>query len=197
VTYAFDIAAGARERCQELAERNGVQDRVLVEGECTPARLQELLGPRSLVVCDCEGAEVELLDPEEAPALRMADLLVELHDDQRLDVDVTATLVGRFRESHDVTLVRLAQRDPDRYPVISFLAAGSQRLALHEDRTPEQQRLFLTPKAEWADSGVAGDLDEDGALAVAEGQAGDGAAQGAVGAQGPVRAAQLEARRRG
>jgi hypothetical protein len=197
VTYAFDIAAGARERCRELAERNGVEDRVFVEGECTPARLQELLGPRSLVVCDCEGAEVELLDPEEAPALRMADLLVELHDDQRLDVDVTATLVGRFRESHDVTLVRLAKRDPERYPVLSFLAPGSQRLALHEDRTPEQQWLFLTPKPTWADSGVAGDLDEDGAFAVAEGEAGDGAAEGAVGAQGAIGAAQLEASRRG
>ena len=79
----------------------------------------------------------------------------------------------------------------------AFLAPGSQRLALHEDRTPEQQRLFLTPKTRWADSGVAGDLDEDGALAVAQGQAGNGAAQGAVGAQGPVRAAQLEAGRRG
>jgi hypothetical protein len=146
VTYAFDIAEAAQERCQELAGLNGVRDRVIVEGECTAERLQELLRPPALVVCDCEGAEVELLDPEEAPALRQADLLIELHDDQRLDVEVTPTLLSRFRDSHDVTLIGLQERQPARYPALDFLAPGAQRLALHEDRMPGQQWAFLTPR---------------------------------------------------
>jgi hypothetical protein len=147
VTYAFDIAAAAQERCRELAGLNGVSDRVVVAGECTPRRLQELLRPPALVVCDCEGAEVELLDPEQAPALRGADLLVELHDDARLDVDVTATVLCRFRDSHDLTLVELQERQPARYPALDFLAPGAQRLALHEDRLPGQQWAFLTARA--------------------------------------------------
>jgi hypothetical protein len=146
VTYAFDIAAAARERCGELAGLNGVRDRVVIEGECTAERLQELLRPPALVVCDCEGAEVELLDPEQAPALREADLLIELHDDQRLDVEVTPTLLSRFRDTHDVTLIGLQERRPDRYPALHFLAPGAQRLALHEDRMPGQQWAFLTPR---------------------------------------------------
>jgi hypothetical protein len=147
VTYAFDIAEAAQERCRELAERNGVADRVMIGGECTARRLQELVRPPALVVCDCEGAEIELLDPEEAPALREADLLIEMHDDQRLDVEVTPTLLSRFRDSHDIMLLGLQERQPARYPSLQFLAPGSQRLALHEDRMPGQQWAFLTPRA--------------------------------------------------
>jgi hypothetical protein len=179
-TYAFDIAAGARERCRELAERNGVGERVVVDGECTAARLQELAGPRCLVVCDCEGAEVELLDPERTPALGEADLLVELHDDLRLDVEVTATLVGRFRATHDVKVLRLQERDPARYAALSFLAPGAQRVALHEDRMPGQQWLWLTPKARCEESVGTANGDEDSALAVAQRDAADHAAEGAV-----------------
>jgi hypothetical protein len=179
-THAFDIAAAARERCRELAERNGVGERVIVRGECTPERLQELAGPGCLIVCDCEGAEVELLDPGRTPALRDADLLVELHDDQRLDVKVTETLVARFGASHNVTLLRLQERDPSRYPALAFLAPGAQRLALHEDRMPGQQWLWLTPRADQS-VGAALDGHQNGALAVAQGDTRDHAAEGAVG----------------
>jgi hypothetical protein len=147
VTYAFDISGPAQERCRELAELNGVRDRVVVAGECTAQRLQDLVRPQTLVVCDCEGAEVELLDPEQAPALRQADLLVELHDDLRLDVEITPTLLSRFRDSHDVTLLGLEERQPSRYASLDFLAPAAQRLALHEDRIPGQQWAFLTPRA--------------------------------------------------
>jgi hypothetical protein len=196
VSYAFDIAAGARERCRELAERNGVGDRVVIDGECTPARLQELLWPGSLVVCDCEGAEVELLDPEQAPGLREADLLIELHDDLRLDVDVTATLIARFRATHDITLIRLQERDPARYPTLAFLAPGAQRLALHEDRMPGQQWAYLTPKVSEPQSVGAGRLHEDGTLPIAQGDAGDDGAERAIGSKRAVSAVESEDGRR-
>jgi hypothetical protein len=194
-TYAFDIAAGARLACRELAALNGVADRVVIDGECTAARLNELAGPGALVVCDIEGAEVELLDPARAPRLRQADLLIEAHDDLRLDVEVTPTLLARFRDSHDVTRVRLRQRDPAAFAALAFLAPGSQRLALHEDRLPGQEWLFLTPKVRKGGSGAT-DLDEDGAFAVAQGNAGEDAAEGAVRAQRAVAAVEAEGGRR-
>src|SRR5262249_9110199 len=129
-----------------------------------------------------------------APALRFSDLLVELHDDQRLDVAVTPTLLARFRDSHDAVVVSLQERDPGRYPALSFLAPGSQRLALHEDRLPGQQWLWLTPKT--GRDGLVGAADryEDGAFAVAQRDTGDDTAEGAVGAQRPVVAVELDDR---
>src|ERR1700730_2270846 len=78
--FAFDTASDARQLCERMARLNGVQNRVVVEGECTTEHLQKVVGVRTLVVCDCEGSELALLRPELAPSLRMCDFMVELHD---------------------------------------------------------------------------------------------------------------------
>ena len=61
--FAFDIRAEARSECRSLAGINQVEERVLVDGECTPEKLNTICSDRSLVFCDCEGYELELLIP--------------------------------------------------------------------------------------------------------------------------------------
>ena len=82
---AFEASDEARALLAEMVRLNSVGDRVEIRGAATADDVQQSLamGQRTLVLCDVEGAEVELLDPAKAPALQAADILVELHDSLR------------------------------------------------------------------------------------------------------------------
>lgn len=101
--HAHDIDDNARRFCAELAQRNDVQDRVLIGGEFKPADFQAFAGRRALVMVDAEGAEIEVLDPAQAPALKEMTIVVETHDLFRPGAE--KTLVERFSESHEITRI--------------------------------------------------------------------------------------------
>ena len=68
--YAYDTNAAAHPVCQSLAERNGVAGRVVIGGVFRGEDFDRFAGQRTLVVCDIEGGETDLLDPRRYPALR-------------------------------------------------------------------------------------------------------------------------------
>lgn len=98
---ARDESEAAQALCGELARRNGVEDRVEIGGRIGHADLDICAAQPTLVLCDIEGAEDDLLDPEKAPGLRAADLLVEVHE--AMKPGLTARLVDRFRPTHRIT----------------------------------------------------------------------------------------------
>jgi hypothetical protein len=142
--YAFDIDAHARELCKTLAEQNGVSARVSVAGECDHKGLQVLTGSRVLVVCDCEGCELGLLDPELVPGLKESDLLVELHD--MVDPSITPTLMSRFRPTHDITLIDATERDPSQFADLKKFSPATQRTAVAEFRDAQMQWAYMRAK---------------------------------------------------
>lgn len=149
--YAFDINPEARARCTELAELNGVAERVRVRGRCGPEELRELVtGPAGLLV-DCEGCETVVLDPEAAPVLSQCDVLVELHD--FIDPAISGIVVPRFEETHDVTLIDARDRDDAHAPELDQLGARDRRLLLSERRPAGMQWGRFRPKG-WARRGA-------------------------------------------
>jgi hypothetical protein len=141
VVHAFDADPDAQRLCRELAALNGVSERVVVGGICDGRTLARLTCERSLVVCDCEGCELELIDPQRVPSLRTADLLVELHEDAAHGI--TETLRNRFTETHDVRLIEQELRDPDSIPQLAFMSPGQRELAVSEFRVGRQRWAFL------------------------------------------------------
>jgi Met-10+ like-protein len=139
---AYDIDAYSRKLCRKLANLNHVSDRLTIRGKCVPEDLAATVASGSLVVCDCEGFELELLDPQRIPTLRFADMLVELHP--HLRPNLVATMKNRFRASHAIELIESRVRNPSDYPVISFLPPEKQKLALAELRLDNQPWLILT-----------------------------------------------------
>ncbi len=77
---AFETNLKAHGLIRDLAAMNSVE--VEVCGTCGPGELARVLqaGGATLVVCDVEGAEMELLDPGLIKCLRSASLLVEVHE---------------------------------------------------------------------------------------------------------------------
>jgi len=101
---AFDLNPKAQEVCTALAQKNKVSDRVKVGALFKPEDFASYANQKVLVLCDIEGAERELLNPEVAPALKGMDLIVESHE--CLISGITQTLINRFKESHQITLVQ-------------------------------------------------------------------------------------------
>jgi hypothetical protein len=142
--HAFDIDERARALCAALAQANNVAARVSVAGECDHAKLNELVRGRTLIVCDCEGCELQLLDPGAAPALTKSDLLIELHD--MILPNITPTILERFASTHEITLVNAAERDPNAYPILKNFDLPTQRTAVAEFRDGPMQWGFLQAK---------------------------------------------------
>jgi hypothetical protein len=142
--YAFDIDKKARDLCAHLAEANHVSDRVFVEGECNYERLRELTNVRSLIVCDCEGCELELLKPEEVPGFENCDFIVELHD--MVIAGITPTIIERFSPTHTIDLVDSTDRDPSAYPALQKYSLAVQRTAVAEFRDMKMQWAIMRSK---------------------------------------------------
>lgn len=142
--YAFDTDLVAQKLCKELAQLNRVTDRVIVQGSCSRETLCELPLKKALIICDCEGYELELLQPQLAPVLRSCDLLVELHD--FINPSISSTLLNRFADTHDIELIQSTTRNPSAYPVLNFLSQEERSLAVAEFRPQAMQWAFMQAK---------------------------------------------------
>ncbi|MAS59658.1 MAG: hypothetical protein CMQ07_00900 [Gammaproteobacteria bacterium] len=148
VSLAYDIDLNAQAACNELASRNGVSDRVIVGGEFKKEDFQHHTDGSVLVLCDIEGAEVELLDPSNAPALKAMDLIVESHE--CLKEGVTETLIKRFSDTHNIELIednggRDLTNAPSWFARLSHL---DQLLATWEWRSGPTPWMSMTAKTE-------------------------------------------------
>jgi hypothetical protein len=143
--FAFEIDEPTRDRCVELAEANGVADRVRVAGECTPHDLGELGGDDSVVLCDCEGCELELIDPARVPALREWELLVELHD--FVDPVVSEAVPARFADTHRIELIPSRPREDQNPPELAELPPRERQLLLSERRPGPMEWAWIQPHA--------------------------------------------------
>ena len=75
---AFEMEPSAQELIRRLAQLNGVESRVALEGFCTCEKLSAALkdSGKTMLVCDAEGGEFTLLDPMTIPRLRECHILV-------------------------------------------------------------------------------------------------------------------------
>jgi hypothetical protein len=143
---AYDTDALARQSCSKLAALNQLSHRVQVRAFCDAGELGRVLQGRALIVCDCEGYELELLDPGQVPALRYVDIIVELHD--LLRPGITPTLMSRFEGSHDIDLVKATARQPDHYAALLVLDASTRAKAVSEYRGGPQQWAVMRAKSQ-------------------------------------------------
>jgi hypothetical protein len=131
--HAHDLNPNAQIACRRLADENGVGDRVRVGGMFDGEMFAAVARGRTLLVCDIEGAEEELLDPQRFPALRGVDVLVELHDCYR--PGLSAVIADRFAASHDVRIIANgAQRHIPMPPVLAGMSQEELGLTIGEFR---------------------------------------------------------------
>lgn len=134
LVQAYDINERRHANLLSLATMNATESRTTIARECTHRELQQCAGASVIVVCDIEGAELKLLDPDAAPALRDYDIIVEIHDTVN-GTEVHDRLAERFRTSHDQTFIRAKNRSDVTTSVFPWWFSRSARsLALDEFR---------------------------------------------------------------
>lgn len=148
---AFETEAVGRDAVRDMADRNGVSDRVSIRATCEPADLQAALAdqPDAIVIMDVEGYEDVLLDPQAVPALAHTTFLVELHE--FLIADIMARIVDRFGATHDLELIYEESRSkadfPWSTPILRALPDKYVEQAVSEQRPIRMCWYFATPKA--------------------------------------------------
>jgi hypothetical protein len=132
---------------------NGVDNKVVQCGLCTPKILAEVCVANSFILSDCEGAEEDILNPLEIPVLRGCSILVELHEFHR--PNLVGTLISRFKESHTIKLIEENRRDPSGYRILRALPRRWRSIAIEEIKwisdlppriTTWLRFMLLTPK---------------------------------------------------
>jgi hypothetical protein len=118
--------------------------RAEVRGLCTTADLVsgDFEAPIFLLV-DCEGCELALLDPESAPMLEQASIVVELHD--FIQPGIREAIRNRFAATHDQAWAQSGATTVQR-PELAELTPAEAALALDELRPVPMEWLALAPK---------------------------------------------------
>jgi hypothetical protein len=148
--WAYDINPAAQEACRQLAEKNDVSERIEIGALFGTENFAQFANEKTLVMCDIEGAEQELLDPALAPELAGMDIIVESHE--CIIKGLTQTLLDRFSSSHDITMISdTGQRHFDTLPKdYETWANLDQLVATWEWRSGPTPWLVMKAKAKKA-----------------------------------------------
>ena len=154
---AFEAALEHHSGLRRTAALNNVTQRLRIAGFCNRHQLTSELTKSCgsiLIFADIEGAEIELLDPDNIPQLRRVDILVETHDS--FVRNCTDILVQRFRVSHHINQVSSRARTLSDFP--SAALPGLARILprtsielMNERRKEGQAWLYLVAKQQHAD----------------------------------------------
>ena len=145
---AFEGSPKLRELLGRLASLNNVSNRIEINGFCALTDLVNLQ-PASpcLVVCDVEGAERELMDPESARFLREANVIVEIHEDISESSELRRLIEGRFRHTHSILHISPAARLRSNLPAMPIFDEWEFTELMYERSLSAQGWLVLVPLA--------------------------------------------------
>ena len=164
---ARDDNPRAQTLCRQLAEVNGVADRVQIGGRMSHADFSICTTTRTVVICDIEGAERELLDPALAPGLLSADILVEAHD--CIHPGLSQRIAQRFAATHDVQVIGRNLDDQGLPDWMETLSDLDRLIALWEWRSGPTPWLWMVRKTPVARRNAVIRFSQDGYDPVAKG----------------------------
>ncbi|MCU0833655.1 MAG: hypothetical protein MUC77_04345 [Chromatiaceae bacterium] len=149
---AFEPNPAARTCLAAMAHKNGVANRLQVQGICDVPSLRSALNMavRPFVLVDIEGGEAILLDPTVVEELGKATVVVELHE--FAVPGVGALIRSRFEGSHEIEEVFAVPRTPHDFPLDlgrlkGSVSAGAAVQIMSEGRPPNMSWLVIRPKA--------------------------------------------------
>jgi hypothetical protein len=145
---AFEANSRTRRWLIELATLNGVLDRIEVRGFCDGPALDaclESVPQDTVVICDAEGAEVELLDPLREK-LRQFQILAELH--HWVKPGLGQLMQTRFAPFGTCCLIESRKRAPADFPAgLKVALSPRQKEACMDELRPEGMAwLWVVPR---------------------------------------------------
>lgn len=147
--FAYDTNEEAISLCRQMAELNGVGERVETRDFCDAKELQNIkFTEKALIVSDCEGYEKELFTKETAAALRNHDLLIETHD--FIDITISDRIRELFETTHNIKVIEsiddIKKARTYDYPEIRGYDLATKKELLAEHRPSIMEWFFLESK---------------------------------------------------
>jgi hypothetical protein len=155
VVHSFDLVKKSRLVTAKHGRINGVSKRLKIGGRAEPATLESIIkgADAPLVISDCEGFEVQLLDPALAPSLSNAIIVCEMHPEEV--PEVAEVFRSRFDMTHDLSVIDPRKKIASDYKsTLSTLGLGEdeEEISINEFRgftpwmimTPVKQGLDCT-----------------------------------------------------
>lgn len=145
---AVDLSSNATEITSENAQANNIDTIETVNHAVDTDWLQQRCDQHnhSLLVVDCEGAELELLDPQKVPALSKASIIVECHD--CIVPGITETLAKRFTDTHTINVAEQQYKDPYQFEFLKMYSDCDKWALVHEGRPSSMSWLYMVPKTQ-------------------------------------------------
>lgn len=147
---AFEMEETGRASISEMCALNGGVENLDVRGKCEAADLlQELKDKKNAtVICDVEGYESVLLDPETVSDLKHTRILVELHD--FIIPNITDTIRERFASTHDIEHIWQEDRSVEDFPwktfITKILPRSYMEWSVSEWRPVKMAWFWMTPR---------------------------------------------------
>jgi hypothetical protein len=147
--FAFDTDFVSRKQLSKLARLNHAEDRIILKRYCAYSDLDAISNADTLLICDIEGHELHLLDPDKAEALLLNDILVEVHDEAGKPATIEMALCQRFGVSHIIERIMATDRDlwiKENKGILSSLPEELLTEATKEHRNAGEVWLWMQTK---------------------------------------------------
>lgn len=143
--FAFEPEKQKTDVLRQMAEINGVSTQITVDGFCDPTKLSSMKpSGRTLVICDVDGYERELLNPSSIPWFSSADFILELHD--CFVPGISDEIRRRFLPTHRITEFKQTGIPYEKYPILNDLPFTEIEAMVGTDRPSPQNWFFMEPK---------------------------------------------------
>jgi hypothetical protein len=140
--YAYDIDNEALNLCSEMAQLNGVSNKIKLANKFSPNDLLKIdKNKKTFILCDCEGFEKQLFTKETVPYLINTDLLIEMHD--IFDDTISATVLPLFSTSHELKILKSHNPNPSLYSILNSYNDEEKELILSEKRDGPMTWAYL------------------------------------------------------
>ncbi len=137
----YDTDLRALDLSKKLYEKNNLTNPLLLETECTFAKLNEQISDKTLIICDAEGFEDYILDPTQAQQLKQVKkFIVETHEFAA--PDVINNITNRFSATHNIQKITFKQADYTKYPFLYEITNKNHLYHLLRERG-EQEQVWL------------------------------------------------------
>ena len=146
MVVAYDGFRWARHLLRQMVSRNSVGNRVRIERLVDPATLEKTLqaAKRPALVCDVDGFEIELVEPQTVPTLVRTTILLEMHP---WVSGLTEEMYRRFGSTHRIERFQQRRRNMQDLPSDVALPEEEALWAMDEYqfRGVEHCWLYMTP----------------------------------------------------
>jgi len=141
----YDTDEHALGLTRQLIEKNHLPNHLILKTACTPKKLNEQITNNTIIICDAEGFEAEILDPVKIPALaKVAHYIIETHE--FVVPDVIAKLTERFAPTHNITPITFKLADVAKYPFLQTITNQTDLYYLRRERGEQEQVWLILEK---------------------------------------------------